>query len=153
HTVIGPMRSRVVVLLFVWLASAGYVGSRLHHGWVPHDEGTLAQSAVRVQGGELPHRDFDDPYTGALSIADAAAFTVLGTNLAAPRWLVFVVFLAWVPAVYGIALRFVPPLGAGAAAALAAIWSLPNYPAAMPSWYNLFFATFGLLAVLTYFET
>ena len=30
---------------------------------------------------------------------------------------------------------------------LAVAWSYPNYPAAMPSWYNLFFATFGAAAL------
>ncbi len=47
------------MLALVWGASAAYLGSRLTRGWVPHDEGTLAESAVRVQAGELPHRDYD----------------------------------------------------------------------------------------------
>lgn len=149
----GWNRSTWIVLGVVWSLSAVYVGTRLTRGWVPHDEGTLAQSAERVLGGELPHGDFDDPYTGGLSFLNAAGFRELGTNLLTPRVLLFLVVLAWVPAVYAIARRFVPPLGAGAATTLSVIWSVPNYPAAMPSWYNLFLATFGVLAVLRYFET
>ena len=42
---------------------------------------------------------------------------------------------------------------AGAVTLLAVAWSIPNYSAAMPSWYNLFFATFGLAALLRYIET
>jgi hypothetical protein len=37
-------------------------------------------------------------------------------------------------------------------ALLAIAWSFPNYEAAMPSWYNLFFATFGAAALLHYLE-
>ena len=31
---------------------------------------------------------------------------------------------------------------------LAVFWSVPNYPAAMPSWYNLYLATGGTLALM-----
>jgi hypothetical protein len=53
----------------------------LHEGWVPHDEGTLGQSAERVLHGETPHRDFDDPYAGGLAYIDAAIFKFFGINL------------------------------------------------------------------------
>ena len=33
------------------------------------------------------------------------------------------------------------------------VWSVPNYPASMPSWFNLFLATFGTLALLWGLET
>ena len=55
-------------------------------------------------------------------------------------------------AVYSIALRFTSALAAGLITLLAVAWSYPNYPAAMPSWYNLFFATFGAAALLRYLE-
>ncbi|MGD0599943.1 MAG: hypothetical protein ABR988_08975 [Terriglobales bacterium] len=64
----------------------------------------------------------------------------------------FLFFLAWIPALYYVALRFTPPLTAGMVALLAIAWSFPNYEAAMPSWYNLFFATFGAAALLHYLE-
>jgi hypothetical protein len=35
---------------------------------------------------------------------------------------------------------------------LAVAWSVPIYPAAMPSWYNLFFATFAVAALLRHLE-
>ncbi len=68
------------------------------------------------------------------------------------RFCVFLFFLAWLPAVYYIALRFTSAVAAGAITLLAVAWSYPNYPAAMPSWYNLFFATFGAAALLRYLE-
>lgn len=142
-----------LALLTVWIVSVAYVGARLTRGWVPHDEGTLAQSAQRVLDGQLPHRDYDEIYTGGLAYMDALAFRVFGDNLVAPRIVLLLVFLVWVPAVFYIASRFLGAWGAGGVTLLAAAWSLPNYSAAMPSWYNLFFATFGAAALLRFAET
>lgn len=141
-----------IVLAVVWVASALYVLHHLRHGWIPHDEGTLAESAQRVLRGELPHRDFDDVYTGGLGYLNAAAFRVLGANLLSLRLVLYAAFLLWIPVVYWIATRVAPPLAAGIAVLLAAAWSLPNYSAAMPSWYNLFLATAGGAALLAHVE-
>ena len=142
-----------LVLLLVWASSALYTAKLLKRGWVPHDEGTIGQSAERVLDGQLPHRDFDDPYTGGLSYLNALAFRLLGTNSASPRIVLFLFFLGFVPAMYAIASRFASPLGAGGVTLLSVAWSLPNYTAAVPSWYGLFFAVFGTGAVLRYLET
>ncbi len=131
---------RWLPLLVVWLLSATYVGSRLDRGWIPFDEGTIAHPAERVLQGELPHRDFDDVYTGGLARFDAVVFRVLGTRLIALRIAMFAVFLLWIPAVYYIATRFAGPVTAAAVTLLCVVWSIPTYPAAMPSWYNLFLA-------------
>ena len=141
-----------LVLGAVLLISAVYVGLHIGSGWVPADEGTLAQSALRVLEGQLPHRDFAEIYTGGLSLIHALAFQIFGVNLMTLRVCVFLFFLVWVPVVYYIALRFTSPLAAGLITLLAVSWSFPNYPAAMPSWYNLFFATFGAAALLRYLE-
>jgi hypothetical protein len=141
-----------IVLLAVVLLSALYVGSLLRVGWIPNDEGTLAQSALRVYQGQLPQRDFADVYTGGLSFIHAAAFRLFGVNLFSLRLSAFAFFLAWLPALYYVARRFVAPLGAGLITLVAVAWSYPNYVAAMPSWYNLFLATFGAAALLRYLE-
>jgi len=143
----------LVTLLAVWAGSGVYVGTRLNRGWVPHDEGTLGQSADRVASGQLPHRDYDEIYTGGLAYVDALAFRVFGENLVSPRIALFLVFLLWVPTVFYIASRFLGPWGSGGVTLLAASWSIPNYAAAMPSWFNLFFATFGAAALLRFSET
>jgi hypothetical protein len=143
---------RWIVLVAILAIAGTYVGVHIGSGWVPADDGTLSQSALRVMQGQLPHRDFGEVYTGGLSFLHALAFQALGVNLMSLRICVFIFFLAWLPAVYCIALRFVSPLGAGAITLLAVAWSYPNYPAAMPSWYNLFFATFGAAALLRYLE-
>jgi hypothetical protein len=140
----------VVVLLLVWLFCGVYTGSNLKRGWVPHDEGTLGQAAERVLHGEMPHRDFTDPYTGGLSYLDALLFGLFGINLFWLRLFLFAFFLAWVPAVYAIARQFLVPWTAGGVTLVAVVWSVPNYSAAMPSWFCLFFATFGTLALTKY---
>jgi hypothetical protein len=66
--------------------------------------------------------------------------------------MLFLFFLAWVPAVFYIASRLVRPLAAALVTCLAVAASVPVYSAPAPSWYNLFFATFGTAAVLRFLE-
>jgi hypothetical protein len=142
----------ICVLIFVWAASLVWLAIHLNRGWVPHDEGMLGQSAERVLGGQLPHRDFIEMYTGGLSYLHAAAFRILGTNLLSIRRMLFLFFALWVPVFYYCASRFAKPLAAGLVTLLAVVWSVPIYPASMPSWYNMFFATFAVAALLRFLE-
>lgn len=144
---------RWVVLILICVLSAVYVFRFVDRGWIPHDDGSLAQMAERVLAGELPHRDFDEIYTGGLSFLYAAAFKVLGVKLVSIRIVLYLFFLTFVPALYSIALRFASPLVAGLVTLLGVVWSAPNYFAGLPSWYNLFFATFGTLALIRHIET
>lgn len=141
-----------VVLFAVMAASALFVGSHLDRSWFPVDDGALAHSAERVLRGELPHRDFDDVYTGGLAWLNAAAFRLFGTSFWALRLVLFAAFMAWVPSVFYVATRFVRPLPAAAVTLLAMVWSVPAYVAPMPSWYNLFLATFGIAAFMRWLE-
>jgi hypothetical protein len=141
-----------LLIAATFLVSACYVASDLKRGWVGHDEGYLAQTAERVLYGELPHRDFDEGYTGGLTYLNAAAFRLFGTNLASLRYVLFLFVLAWIPTFYYVASQFVSVPIACAVTLLGVTWSVPNYSAAMPSWYNLFFATFGLAALLRYIK-
>jgi hypothetical protein len=143
---------RLTVLAAVLIIAGIYAGFHISRGWAPSDDGTLSQSALRVMQGQLPHRDFAEVYTGGLSFIHALAFRAFGVNLMSLRICVFLFFLAWLPVVYYIALRFTSAIAAGAITLLAVAWGYPNYPAAMPSWYNLFFATFGAAALLRYLE-
>ena len=139
--------------LIAVVAIAGvYVGVHISSGWVPADDGILGESALRVMQGQLPHRDFAEIYTGGLSVIHALAFRVFGVSLMSLRICAFLFFLAWIPAVYYIASRFISALPAGLMTLVAVAWSFPNYPASMPSWYNLFFATFGAAALLRYLD-
>jgi len=150
HETAPTIRWSMLIFLFVWLLSAVYLGANLNKGWVPADEGTLGQSAERVLLGELPHRDFHNPYTGGLAYIDAAIFKLFGINLLWLRLFLFACFLVWVPAVYTLARQFLAPWPAAGVTLVAVAWSVPNYPAALPSWFNLFLATFGTLALAKY---
>ena len=130
-----------------------YTASFMFRGWIPHDEGTFAQTAERVLHGEVPHRDFDEVYTGGVTYLNAAALRTLGTNLRSPRILLFGFFLAFLASVSTIARRIAGPLAASIATVLAVVWSVPNYFAALSSWYTLFFATFGILSLIRFLDT
>jgi len=149
----AKMNRPIIVLGLVWTLSALYVWGFIDHGWIPHDDGSLAHMAERVLNGEMPHRDFDEIYTGGLSLLYAAAFKILGLNFISIRIVTYIFFLAFVPAVYGIALRFASPVIAAAVTLLAVVWSVPNYFTGLPSWYNLFFATAGTFAIIRHVET
>ncbi|MGH8542918.1 MAG: ArnT family glycosyltransferase [Gammaproteobacteria bacterium] len=152
-TIVRIPRVDLAILAIVWVLGALYAWHYLDRGWVPHDEGTLAHSAERVLQGELPHRDYDEVYTGGLSYLNAGSFVIFGTSLLSIRLILFAIFLAWIPAVFYVARYYAPPLPAALFTLLAVAWSIPNYSAAIPSWYNLFLATFGLASILRFLET
>lgn len=140
------------LLVIVWAISALYGEAHLKRGWWPRDEGAFSQSALRVLNGEIPHRDFDEIYTGGLAYLHALAFRAIGINLASMRYILFVFFLAWVPAVFYVASRFMSGFVAAGITVLAVAWSVPNYSGVPPSWYNLYFAVFGTAALLHYLQ-
>ena len=140
------------MLALVWLLSAAYTAHYLDRGWIPHDEGFFAQTAERVLQGQLPHRDFDDRYTGGLTLLHSLAFRMFGIRLTSMRLVLFGFFLLWIPAMFYVASRLVSVYAAGALTLLGVAWSLPNYPAPVTSWYNLFFAVFGTATLLRYIE-
>ncbi len=136
--------------LAVWLVSMASALAYLDRGWFPHDLGSVAHPAQRVLLGELPHRDFDDVYTGGLAFVNAFAFRLFGESATAARWMVLGAFAAWVPALWMVARSSAGVWVAAAITLLGAAWTLPMYAEGMPSWYNLFLATFALLAFLEY---
>jgi hypothetical protein len=127
-----------------WAAAVTIVGALIGRYWIPLDDGTLAQSAERVLSGELPHRDFHDPYTGLNALLGALAFRLFGVNLLSLRVPLVVGFALWLPAVWLLARRFGSPGAAFAATGLAATLSVLAYPAAMPTWFALFAVTWGV---------
>lgn len=134
----------------VTVAALAWVAGRF---WIPLDDGTLAQSAERVLGGELPHRDFGDPYSGLNALLGAAAFRLLGVELPSLRAPLVAGFALWLPAVWLVARRFARPAPALAATGLAAVASVGAYPAAMPTWFGLFLTTWGLWLLLRFLES
>jgi len=132
------------------VAGGAYLAARLRNGWFPWDEGSIALTAERVMLGDLPHRDFPDLYTGGLTFLNAAAFRTFGVDLLSPRIVLLVAFVAWLIVLYYLSSRFLPQWLSAMVVALGIVWSVPNYPAAVPSWYNLFLATGGLFAIVIF---
>ena len=122
-------------------------------GWIPHDEGLLAQCAERLLAGELPHRDFFDAYTGGLTALHAAAFRALGVSLGSLRWVLLVAVLSMVPALYALAARAVPPAWAVLVAATALAWGPAVYFAPLPTWYTTILAVHATWCLLRHAET
>ena len=140
-------------LIATLLLGGWILGSVLLGGWYPHDEGALGQSAERVLLGQVPHRDFDEIYTGLLSYLHALVFQVGGIKASSLRYLLFGVTSIWMVTCYCLARRLMPPVGAAGVTILLLTWSVPIYPAALPSWYNLFCATWVTWALINWHET
>jgi len=132
-------------LVYLWFA--------VPHGWIPHDEGMIGQSAERVLAGGVPHVDYEEPYTGGLTLLHAAAFKVLGVNLLYPRWLLFAGAILAQAITFVVLRRYLGPLGAALGAWIALGWSFPNYFAALPSWWVLICALACVWAFTRYVET
>jgi hypothetical protein len=152
--------SRAASETFLWTAvaivvAAAIAWTRLDRGWVPHDEGLLGQTAERIRLGQLPHRDFEELYTGALGYWNALSQRLFGTTLMAPRYAIFGVWCGWLALVFGIVRRStfrVAPWWAAVITVAVAMWTLPVYAAAMPSWYLLFCATTAVAALLKWID-
>jgi hypothetical protein len=130
------------------IGAALYLATFAFRGWIPHDEGLLGLAAERVSAGELPHRDYDEVYTGGLAYLQAMGFLICGVNLWSTRIVLLGFSWAAIMVLYAIARRMVSPLVSAMVAVVGLVWSVPNYFAGLPSWYNLFFAVFGTWALL-----
>lgn len=139
-------------LLVTLIASTAICVVSLNRGWEPVGEGAIGQAAERVLHGEVPHRDFDDLYTGLLTYIHAAAFAIGGVRLSILRVPLLLATVAWVATFFAVARRVVSPASAALLTLLALLWSVPNDPSPMPSWYNLFCATFGIYALARWIE-
>jgi hypothetical protein len=141
----------VVVALLV-AASSGYLWHFVDRGWIPHDEGTIALDATSLLQGDLPHVDFEDPYTGGMTYLYAGAFKVTGVDLVHLRWLLFAAALACVVSWFLLLRRMLPLAGAALVAFVALLWSFPNYFAGLPSWWCLTCASATLVCMFQYLE-
>ena len=146
------MTTRLVAAGMVML-SIVYLAMFVPRGWIPHDEGMIGQSAERVMMGEIPHVDYEEPYTGGLALVHGQVLKLAGIDLIYPRWLLFAGAALAQVLIYLILNRFVRPVGAALGAWLALGWSFPNYFAALPSWWLLVFALVCLWAFIRYVES
>src|SRR5688572_30749621 len=66
-----------------------YLAWFVPRGWVAFDEGMIGQTADWVLRGARPHVDYQEPYTGGLTLLYAALFRIVGVDLVNVRWLLF----------------------------------------------------------------
>ena len=150
--------SRLVQSDWLWglaavLLPLAYLLMYLDRGVALHDTGQLCQAASRVLEGQVPHRDFQESYTGLLTLLNAGALQILGDRAMSLRLAMLPMFCVFCGVFYCIARRWLARATAVGLTLLATIWSVPNYPEAMPSWYNLFLAGVGIWCLIRARET
>ncbi len=145
-------RADAAVLVAVLGISAALVWPELFRGWYPWDDGAMAQVADRVLQGQLPHRDFDDPWTGGWSFLQAGIFGLFGTSLRMLRIPIFVVWLVSLACGFRLARRFVSPTVAGVATLAWGVWSLYAWHYPLLNWYYAPLALFAAWGVTRFVE-
>ena len=137
-------RSHLAEIL-IPLACILYTSFFSDSGWIPHDEGVLAQAAERLLHGERPHVDFNETYTGGLNYLHAFAFKLLGTHLLAMRGMLLFFTAIYFFTLYFFLRKKLRTWEATLLLLLAAAWGPPNYFSGLPSWYVFFFSFFSFL--------
>lgn len=122
-------------------------------GWLPNDDGTLMQTALRVGAGDIPHIDFHEPYTGGLGYLNAAALSIFGESMASLRWPFLVSIVGWVVSLVSLGRRFMPAAAASVLVSALAVGSVFLHMSPIPSWYNLFLGTWSIHLAVRYAET
>ena len=151
-TILTDTRWRLALVGLVCLAAVLLLAARLHYGFLPEDDPALSYLGERTLQGGLPNVGAGKSYTGGQSFLNAFAIHLFGARLIAPRIMLLLFFIPWVLAIWYLACRITSAMNALLLTLLAAVWSVPVYPAAFASWYNLYFAT-GTAALFRYLET
>lgn len=142
-----------VVGILLLSVSLIYLARFVPRGWIAKDEGALGQMAERVLGGETPHVDFEELYTGGLSRLYALVFRLTGIDLLNLRWLLFAGSVLAIWLTYCLLRRHLRPIGAALATWIAIAWSFPNHFTGLPSWWLLIAALLALWGVTRHAET
>ena len=110
-------------------------------------------SAKRILQGEMPHRDFNELYTGLLSYVHAGTHTVLGSSMKSLRVLLAVSSLGALSVLYFLFLHFVSAPLAVIFSLAALVWGPSFYFAPLPSWYFSFCCIFSVFFMFRYMES
>jgi hypothetical protein len=113
----------------------------------------MAQVADRVLLGQVPHRDFDDPWTGGWSYFQAGIFRLFGTSLRMLRIPIFVLWMASLACGFRLARRFATPVVAGVATLAWGVWSLYAWHYPLLNWYYAPLALFAVWGVTRFVES
>lgn len=146
-------RADVIVLAVVLGIATALVWPTLFRGWETLDDGAMAQVAERVLRGQLPHRDFDDPWTGGWSFVQAGFFHLFGASLRMLRIPIFATWMGSLACGFRLARRFTAVGVAGVVALASAVWSLYAFHYPLLNWYYAPLALFAVWAVTRYVES
>ena len=146
------LNGRLITALMLG-AALMYLALFVPRGWIPHDEGMIGQSAERVLLGGTPHVDYQEPYTGGLTLLYASVFKIAGIDLLNLRWLLWAGASLALVAMYAILRRYLPAVGVAFVTWVGLAWSFPNYFAGLPSWWVLICALGCLWAFVRFVET
>lgn len=138
----------ILIVMSVWVA----LFLVLDLGWLPNDDGSLAETAEMVRSGEVPHLDFDAPYTGLQSYLDAFALEAFGDNLLSLRYPLWILSGVWMLALFALAKRVLDPIESALAAVAIALMSIFTHLSPVPSWYLLILGTLATWCSVKYLE-
>ena len=137
------------ILALTWL----FLLWNLDLGWLPNDDGTLAHTADRVRSGQIPHVDFDEPYTGALSYFNASVLSLLGDNLMSLRYPFIALVGVWMVVLDRIANRVLGTFSSAWAVTVIVGTSVFMHLSPMPTWYNVVLGTFAIHFTIKFEES
>lgn len=142
------VRSDRLLAVLAGLVTVAVLSTVAFTGWIPQDEGTLGQAAVRVLRGEMPHVDFKDAYPGLQAVFHAGFFALLEPSIRTLR-------MAWLMVAGVAAAAFFLLVRRWAAKSIsilvgigAVVAGFVFYPASMPAWWNVMFAALSLVLVM-----
>ncbi len=132
----GPSnRQDRVALAAALVVSLAFVLPVLYRGWASFDEGWILEQPLRVLAGQLPHRDYDDMWTGGWSFVHAALFAVAGPSMAVMRTATLVAWLVGLVVLFGVVRRWVSAPVAALAVVVSALWTLWAYQLSSVNWF------------------
>lgn len=144
---------QAAALAAVLLLAAALVRNSIFTQFGLGDDGAMAHMADRVLHGDVPHRDFDEIWTGGWSVFQAQIFRVFGTSLTVLCETTVGTWLLGLTAMFLIAQRLSGLALGVIATVLGAIWSLAAWPYPLANWYYLTFGLWSIYAVLRFRES
>lgn len=130
-------RDRVFAIAAI-VAGGWLAVSQAFVGWYPLDDGVLGALADLVRRGYVPHVDFVDPYSGGLSILNAAWLSTFGSSLASLRVPFLIGLAASSIGVAQVARRYLNNAVAVLFALICFVVPVLMFRIPMPTWYTTF---------------
>lgn len=142
------VRSDRFLMILTGIVTAVILASVAFVGWVPQDEGTLGQAAIRVLNGEIPHVDFNDVYPGLQAVFHAGFFSILGPSIRTLRvaWLLIAGVAGG--ASYLLIRRWAGRVPSVLVAISAVVAGFVLYPASTPTWWNVSLGIVSMVLVV-----